>query len=543
MVGAEVGLRAGVVAVEARVDLRRDHRLARPASEELVAALAVEDGGETGLARRPSQEILRPGHGIAEGEVELPREVVQHGTDVLAADGDEGERYLEVIGDDLGLALLDAALAEVEAQGLHGDAGLAEPHGHSRGVDAAGEIETDLALPVEPPGDRVAEEPTDLGHGGRLLLQRGVDRFPEREVRPDLQAPALPRRHPTGKQAPHTLDRDVLSGDEGEGQVLVERHRIGADGEVGNGEELLQLAGEVEHAAMLRVVEGADAEGIADQEEPPPLAVPPRAREGAVEGVEAVGPGDQAFAQSGRRRRHRRRERSRAGHQVRTVAVDPRRLPGTARPPAVAEGHAGTEGGVGPVAAVVDGRQHGVERGGIGVANPAAEAAQRFRSAGPGEGPPLPRPEGGDAPLVLPRPPAPPPVLGSRSPAGRACAFFIASHRPAPSLTMPSPRQARCAADGRRGSRTLSSRGRPHHAGWGGGCQSTLTTIVGVAGLAAGVSRRTQTPRLWPRRPPPPEPAVADPEGAGALRRSRYGRCWRNTARVRRQASSAAALL
>src|SRR5438093_1109721 len=69
MVGTEIGLVPRVVGIESGVDLGGDHRLARPAAEELIASLAVEDGGEPGLAGRSSEQVLGAGHGVAKGKI------------------------------------------------------------------------------------------------------------------------------------------------------------------------------------------------------------------------------------------------------------------------------------------------------------------------------------------------------------------------------------------------------------------------------------------------------------------------------------------
>jgi hypothetical protein len=157
------------------------------------------------------------------------------------------------------------------------------------------------------------------------------------EVRRDGQPAPVPLGEPPRQDPPHAGEGDVLAGDEGERQVLVERDGVGLDRQAGDRQELLQLAGEVEGAPVLDVVEGADAEGVPDQGEPAALAVPPRGGEGAVEGVQPVGPGPQAVHERGGRRGDRRREGAGAGDQVGARAVDGRRLPGTPAPPAVPE--------------------------------------------------------------------------------------------------------------------------------------------------------------------------------------------------------------
>src|SRR5439155_16118901 len=85
VIGTEVELFPALVLVEAGVELRRDHRLRRPAPEELVTPLAVEDGREPGLAGGAPEEIVWPRHRVPEREVELPDEVHQDGRHVLSA--------------------------------------------------------------------------------------------------------------------------------------------------------------------------------------------------------------------------------------------------------------------------------------------------------------------------------------------------------------------------------------------------------------------------------------------------------------------------
>jgi hypothetical protein len=122
----------------------------------------------------------------------------------------------------------------------------------------------------------------------------------------------------------------------------VERHRVEGDRQAGDGQELLQLAREVEDAAVDDVVERADPERVPDQGEPPPVAVPQGAGERPVERVEAVGARLQPVGEDGGRRRDRRRQRAGAGPEVRAGAVDPGRLAGPPAPPAIPEATPGT---------------------------------------------------------------------------------------------------------------------------------------------------------------------------------------------------------
>src|SRR3954471_5225968 len=49
-------------------DLRRNHRLTRPAAEELVTALAIKDNVQPRVPRGAAEQVLRPRHGIAKRE-------------------------------------------------------------------------------------------------------------------------------------------------------------------------------------------------------------------------------------------------------------------------------------------------------------------------------------------------------------------------------------------------------------------------------------------------------------------------------------------
>ena len=280
---------------------------------------------------------MRPGHRIAEREVELPDQVQQHGRHVLAPDRHEGQRQAEVRGDALGLPLLHALRPEVEAEGADADLGLPEPDRDAGGVDPPRQVEADLGLAVQTPGDRLPPGLTDRADRGRPVAEGRVDRLAQGEVGRDGEPASVPLGEPAGQEAPHAGQGHVLAGDERERQVLVERDRVGLDRQAGDREELLQLAGEVEGAAVLDVVEGADAERVPDQGEPAPLAVPPRGGERAVQGVQALGPGPEAVREGGGRRGDRRREGAGAGDQVGTGAMDARRLPGPLAPPAVPE--------------------------------------------------------------------------------------------------------------------------------------------------------------------------------------------------------------
>src|SRR5207247_7776779 len=158
--------------------LRGDHRPARPPGEELVAALADEDREEAGLARGPAQEVLRARDRIAEGEVELPDEVPEDPSHVLAADLHEGQGKLEVAGHRLRLELLGGVLAEVQAERLHLDTLLLQPERHSGRVDPAGEEQSHLAFAVETARDRVFQAAPDVADRGLSILEPGVERLP-----------------------------------------------------------------------------------------------------------------------------------------------------------------------------------------------------------------------------------------------------------------------------------------------------------------------------------------------------------------------------
>src|SRR5262249_57430241 len=137
-------------------------------------------------------------------------------------------------------------------------------------------------------------------------------------------------------------------GDEGEGEVLVDGEQVDFDGQAGDGEQLLQLAGEVEDALVPDVVEGADAERIAEQRHP--FSVPAGAGEGAVEVVEPRRRFAESFEEGGGGVGGGRGEGAGAGDEVEAVGVDAGRLAGPAAPPPVAEAD-GCGGGRGrPVA-------------------------------------------------------------------------------------------------------------------------------------------------------------------------------------------------
>ena len=77
----------------------------------------------------------------------------------------------------------------------------------------------------------------------------------------------------------------------------MERHRVRLHDESGNRQQLLQLAGEVEGALVLGVIERAHAEWIADERQTLARAVPPGAGECAIERVEPSWSGNQPAAQ------------------------------------------------------------------------------------------------------------------------------------------------------------------------------------------------------------------------------------------------------
>ena len=97
-------------------------------------------------------------------------------------------------------------------------------------------------------------------------------------------------------------------------------------GRLGNRQQLLQFAGEVEDAVVLGVIEGAHAERIADERQTLPRAVPPGGGECAVERIQSCRSRNQPAAQRRGGGVHRWRERAGARHQVVSLAVNPRRL-------------------------------------------------------------------------------------------------------------------------------------------------------------------------------------------------------------------------
>ena len=154
--------------------------------------------------------------------------------------------------------------------------------------------------------------------------------------------PSSQRGEPAGQQRRTPRSGTSSPGTNEKVRYLWSADRVELDRQAGDGQELLQLAGEVEDAAVLDVVERADAERIADERQPAPLAVPPGGREGAVERVEAPSPAARR-SRAARPRARRPAARSVPAQATRcgAVAVDARRLAGPAAPPAVAEADAG----------------------------------------------------------------------------------------------------------------------------------------------------------------------------------------------------------
>ena len=135
-------------------------------------------------------------------------------------------------------------------------------------------------------------------------------------------APRSIDRQMTGQESPDIPDRHVLPWNERKGQVLVDGYRVDFNRQPRDREQLFELARKVEDAAVLGVVERAHAERIADQRETLPLAVPPRCSERAIQRRQSVRTAAQKRAQFGCGGCDRRRQCSRANHQLRAVAMN-----------------------------------------------------------------------------------------------------------------------------------------------------------------------------------------------------------------------------
>src|SRR5262245_260347 len=161
VVRPQVELLPAVLTVQPGVELGRDHRLAGPPAEELVTPLAVEDGAQARLPGGPGQEKLRPGDRVSERQVEFPHQVHEDWGEVFAAHLHIGERDPERLGYCFRLLLFDCVLAEVEGERLYVHADLPQPDRDAGRVEAARKEQADLALSVEPPGNRLATQPPD----------------------------------------------------------------------------------------------------------------------------------------------------------------------------------------------------------------------------------------------------------------------------------------------------------------------------------------------------------------------------------------------
>ncbi len=275
-----------------------------------------------------------------------------------------------------GLLLLDVVSTEVEAEGPHLHAGLPEPGGHAGGVEAAREEQPDLALVGQASGDRLPAAATKGADGGLAVVKLSVDLLLQREIGRAVEPTILPGQEGAGEEAPDAAHRGLFAGHEGEGQVPVQGHGVHRDRQSRDGQELFQLAGEVEDAGVLDVVQRADPEGIAEEAKAPTMPVPRSAGEGAIQVLQAPAAGIEATPERGGGRRHGRGERPGTGRAVGAIAVDARRLARPAAPPAVAEAHPRPVGDVRVVAAVIDGRQHDVQERGVRPPHVTTDAAQ-----------------------------------------------------------------------------------------------------------------------------------------------------------------------
>ena len=268
--------------MHARIELRRDHGLAGPATEQLVAALAVEHAVEPGLARRLAEQVLRARDRIAERQVELPHEVHQDRGNVAAADRHERQRNAERIGHRFRLLAFDGAFAEVEAEGVDIGARLLQPIADARRVNAARQVQPDLARTAEAALDCLAAALADQLDGA-WLIQIRIDILAQREVFSDGELTALPLVEAARQHALDPAYRNIVPGHEREGEILVDRDRVRLDRQAGYGEKLLQFAGEVERAFMSDEIERTRAERIAQQGQLAASAVPVRAAEVAIQ--------------------------------------------------------------------------------------------------------------------------------------------------------------------------------------------------------------------------------------------------------------------
>ena len=214
-----------------------------------------------------------------------------------------------MLGDALGLSLLDALRAEVEAEGADADPGLLEPDRDAGGVDAAREVEADLGLAVQAPGDGLRAALADRADRGRPVAERRVDRLAQREVRRDGE----PAVRPSSATRPGSRRRTprighVLAGDERERQVLVDR-RPGRSRPAGRGwpgaasarwRSRRRRRARRSRASARRTGRGRASAGAARRP-----TRRPRRRRRARRGPRARA---EALAQRGRRRGDRRRE-------------------------------------------------------------------------------------------------------------------------------------------------------------------------------------------------------------------------------------------
>ena len=118
----------------------------------------------------------------------------------LAVDRHELKRDVQLIGDNLSLRFLDAAVAEVQTERSHLDASLGQPERDARGVDASREEHGDFTLAVQPPADRLPAPGTNVARGDLPVGQPGIDLLAQREVRPGARA-GRPHTPPRGRGA------------------------------------------------------------------------------------------------------------------------------------------------------------------------------------------------------------------------------------------------------------------------------------------------------------------------------------------------------
>ena len=263
----------------------------RVTGEDLVGALAGQHDLVTCVANGPAQEVFRHAVGVEAKRLGMPCRIGEAVCEVGLPYRDRVELGAGVRRHLAGDGPLVVA-GPVERQRERPDriaTVLCRQTQHSTGVDPAAEITADWHVGPKPQSDCFIEDVTEplgiLGVGANrpVIVGRRVVEIP---VADQADVPAGGEQEVPGRHLVNAIkESEILVGHK-EVVGLEERGAIPAGGNA-QSEQRLDFRGQVQHASVIRIVEGLDAKAIAGGEERVVRTVPERERELTAQLVQA----------------------------------------------------------------------------------------------------------------------------------------------------------------------------------------------------------------------------------------------------------------